>query len=319
MNYELSIDHKGTLYAPAVEDGIQWELERKGVPGKLTFKVLKDGIIDFTEGDHVALKVDGVPLFYGFVFQKKRDKDRIISVTAYDQLRYLKNKDIFVYENKTAAEVVQMLAEDFKLQCGELEDTGFKIESRTEGNKTLFDVIQTALDLTLQNKGEMYVLYDDFGKLTLKNISSLKLDLLVDAETGENFDYSTSIDGETYDQIHLVYEDKDAGQRKHYFAKDGENINKWGVLQYFETIDEKTNGQAKADALLKLHNKKTRNLTVKNVFGDIRVRGGSLVAVALNLGDVITNSYFLVEKVKHYFGESNYTMDLTLRGGDFDV
>lgn len=46
-------------------------------------------------------------------------------------------------------------------------------------------------------------------------------------------------------------------------AKDSSNIEKWGVLQYFDTIDEKTNGAVKARALLDLYNQKTRSLEIK--------------------------------------------------------
>ena len=314
---------KDKIFQPSVEEGVTWELERKGVPGKLTFKVLKDNVIDIHEGDPVMMSVDGVQCFYGFVFVKKRDKDGIITVTAYDQLRYLKNKINFKYKGKKASEVVKMLAADVQLQCGDIEDTGFVIEEREEANKTLFDVILTALDLTVQNAGEMYVLYDDYGKLTLKNIVRMKLPLLIDAETGENFDYTTSIDGETYNQIQLYYENKETGERKWYEAKNTDHMNKWGVLRHLESIDEKTNGQAKADALLKLHDQKTRNLTVKGCFGDIRVRGGSMVMVSLNLGDIVANQYLMVEKVKHTFKNNEHSMDLTLRGsgvgGDFVV
>lgn len=317
MSYELLIQHGNKVYQPIVTGEIQWQTERKGVPGSLTFKVVKDATLNFTEGDAVRLKVDGQKVFYGFVFQKKRDKQGIITVTAYDQLRYLKNKDTYVYSNKTASEVVQMLAKDFNLQCGTLEDTKFKIESRVEDNQTLFDIIQNALDLTLTSKKEMYVLYDDFGKLTLKNIGNMKVGILIDEDTGENFDYTSSIDGETYNKIKLVYENEESGKREIYIAQDGSNINQWGVLQYFETIDEKTNGKAKADALLSLYNQKTRNLTIKGAFGDVRVRAGTLVAVSLNLGDIIANSFLLVEQAKHTFSESLYTMDLTLRGGEF--
>lgn len=35
----------------------------------------------------------------------------------------LKNKDTYVYTNKTASEVIKMVAEDFQLNVGELEDT----------------------------------------------------------------------------------------------------------------------------------------------------------------------------------------------------
>lgn len=317
MTYELLIQHGSKVYQPIVTGEIQWQTERKGVQGSLTFKVVKDTTLNFTEGDAVRLKVDGQKVFYGFVFQKKRDKQGIITVTAYDQLRYLKNKDTYVYSNKTASEVVQMLAKDFNLQCGTLEDTKFKIESRVEDNQTLFDIIQNALDLTLTSKKEMYVLYDDFGKLTLKNIGNMKVGILIDEDTGENFDYTSSIDGETYNKIKLVYENEESGKREIYIAQDGSNINQWGVLQYFETIDEKTNGKAKADALLSLYNQKTRKLTIKGAFGDVRVRAGTLVAVSLNLGDIIANSFLLVEQAKHTFSESLHTMDLTLRGGEF--
>lgn len=317
MDYELLIQHGNKVYQPIVTGEIQWETKRKGTATTLTFKVVKDTILNFTEGDSVRLKVDGKKVFYGFVFQKKRNKDGIITVTAYDQLRYLKNKDTYVYSNKTASEVVQMLAKDFNLQCGTMEDTKFKIESRIEDNKALFDIIQNALDLTLQNKKEMYVLYDDFGKLTLKNIGNMKVGILIDEDTGENFDYTSSIDGETYNKIKLVYNNEKTGKRETYIAQDSSHINQWGVLQYFETIDEKTNGKAKADALLSLYNQKTRNLTIKGAFGDVRVRAGTLVAVSLNLGDIIANSFLLVEQAKHTFSESLHTMDLTLRGGEF--
>lgn len=317
MDYELLIQHGNKVYQPIVTGEIQWETKRKGTATTLTFKVVKDATLNFTEGDSVRLKVDGKKVFYGFVFQKKRNKDGIITVTAYDQLRYLKNKDTYVYSNKTASEVVQMLAKDFNLQCGTMEDTKFKIESRVEDNQALFDIIQNALDLTLQNKKEMYVLYDDFGKLTLKNIGNMKVGILIDEDTGENFDYTSSIDGETYNKIKLVYNNEKTGKRETYIAQDSSHINQWGVLQYFETIDEKTNGKAKADALLSLYNQKTRNLTIKGAFGDVRVRAGTLVAVSLNLGDIIANSFLLVEQAKHTFSESLHTMDLTLRGGEF--
>ena len=153
LNVELLIsDPSGTkAYIPVVEEGIEWSTERRSTPGKLTFKLVKDSVINFQEGAAVRLKVDGKPVFFGFVFTKKRDKDQVIEVTAYDQLRYLNNKDTYVYENKTASQFIQMIAEDFSLNTGTLEDTGFVIASRVEDNTSLFDMIENALDLTLQN------------------------------------------------------------------------------------------------------------------------------------------------------------------------
>ena len=324
MDIELLIsDPSGNkLYMPVVEEGIEWSTERRSTPGKLTFKIINDGIIDFEEGSRVRLKVDGKEVFYGFVFTKRHDKNQIISVTAYDQLRYLNNKDTYVYENKTVAEFIQMIATDFNLKTGTLEDTKFKIASRVEDNTSLFDMIENALDLTLQNTKEMFVMFDDFGKISLKNILSMRVGeenayLLIDEETGENFEYSSSIDSDVYNKIKLSYDNEDTGKRDIYIAQDGTHMNKWGVLQYFDTLSKGENGQAKADALLKLYNKKSRNLKITNAIGDTRVRAGSLVVVSLALGDVSLKNFMLVEKVRHTFKLDQHVMDLTLRGGEF--
>ena len=314
---QIIVQNGEKVFEPVVEEGITWETERKGVPGKLTFNVLKDDVINFTEGNLVKMAVDGKNVFYGYVFTKKRDKDGIISVTAYDQLRYLKNKDALWYTNKSAADVVKMLAADFKLKVGEIEDTVYVIPKRNEENVTLFDIIQNALDLTLLNKKKLYVLYDDFGQLMLKDVESMKLDLLIDGDTAENYSYTSSIDSSTYNRIRLYYDNKDTGKRELYITLDSSTQLQWGILQYCESIEEKCNGEAKADALLQLYNRKTRNLSINNAFGDTRVKAGTSIGVQLDLGDIAVNNYMLVEKAKHVFNNKEHLMNLTLRGGDF--
>ena len=151
------------------------------------------------------------------------------------------------------------------------DDTGYVIESRIEENSELFEMITNALDLTLTNTGEMYVLYDDFGKLTLKSLSSMYVGvpgayLMIDEETGQDFEYTSSIDSNTYNKIKLTYDNEDTKKRDVYITQDSSNINKWGILQYFDTLQKGENGQAKADALLKLYNKKTRNLKITKLW-----------------------------------------------------
>lgn len=317
---EIQIKNNGLTYVPVISGNVVWTTERTGTAGKLTFTVVKDNIIDFQEGNPVTLKVDGKEVFYGYVFEKKRTKEPTISVTAYDQLRYLKNKDYFIMESHTASDLIRHIAEDFRLNCGEIEDTGYvRTTKNCEG--TLFDIFQEALDDTLMNRKEIYVLYDDYGKLTLKNIKSMKIDdmqVITDSRL-ENIDYSTSIDGETYNRVRLVYEDKDSGTAKIYQSQSTDSMNKWGVLQYFEKANQTTGLKAKADALLGLYNKKTRKLVLKGVFGDLRARAGCMVPVLLNLGDIVTQQFFICEKVTHTFSENRDSMDLSLRGSDFIV
>ena len=316
---ELLIQHNDKVYLPMVESKFTWTTERQGTPGQLQFKVLLDDTSQVSEGDAVRLQVDGKKVFYGFIFKLKYDKNKIVNVTAYDQIRYLKNKDTYVYQNKTASELIRMIASDYQMNIGDVDDTEYKIASRVEENTTLMDIIQNALDTTLLNINKLFVLFDDSGRLTLKNLKNMIVNVLIDEETGENYDYSSSIDDNTYNRIKLTYDNDKTGTREVYIAQDGNNINNWGVLQHFDTLQEGENGQAKADALLSLYNKKTRNLTIKNAFGDIRVRAGSMVVVMLDLGDAKIQNLMLVEKCKHEFDDNQHFMTLTLRGGDFIV
>ena len=152
--------------------------------------VLKDDVLDFSEGSAVRLKENGDEVFFGFVFKQQRAKEQIITVTAYDQLRYLKNKDTIVYENnplllledrllfqvhsqsiiqrsfehtpflscrdcQDLPRINQVRVSPYHAFVGVLENTNYIIESRVEENTSLFEMIQNALDLTLQNTGEM--------------------------------------------------------------------------------------------------------------------------------------------------------------------
>ena len=281
-----------------------------------------DDVLDFSEGSAVRMKENGDEIFFGFVFKQQREKGPLITVTAWDQLRYLKNEDTIVYEAQTADQLIRRIAAGYSLNVGVLENTNYVIESRVEEDTSLFEMIQNALDLTLTNTGEMFVLYDDFGKLALKHLSSMAVGspgayLMIDEETGENFEYISSIDDNTYNKVKLTYDNEETGLREVYIAQDSGNINKWGVLQYFDTLKKGENGQAKADALLKLYNKKTRSLKLTNILGDNRVRAGSMVVVNLDLGDIKVKNFMLVESCKHIYKENEHWMDLTLRGGEF--
>lgn len=171
--------------------------------------------------------------------------------------------------------MLQMLAKDFRLKLGIVADTKHVIATRVEDTTELFTVIDNALSITTKNTGALYVLYDDYGKLNLRDVKTLKLDILIDEESGEAFEYTTSIADNTYNKVRVYREDKETGKRDNYIAQHGENMNQWGVLQLTESLDEGENGQVKADALLALYNRKSRKLHINKVFGDTRVRGGS--------------------------------------------
>lgn len=329
-NFEVIISHKTSsgyeLMYPIVEDGVKWETDRQGSPGKLTFRVYKDknGNLAFQEGDSVVLKyhdnTDGwKTLFNGYIFTKRRSKDGWIEVTAYDQLRYLKNKATYVYTEKRASDVVKMIADDFDLDIGTIENTSYMIGSRVEDNQSLFDIIQNALDLTLISSGKLYVLYADNGKVFLRNATNMRTDLVICDSVAEDFDYTSSIDESTYNDIELYYDDDETNKRKYFHAEDTGSWGKWGRLRYTESIQNPANGTDRAKKMLELYNRKSRKLKVTNAFGDYRCRAGASVIAQLDLGDIEVANYMLIEKATHIFKKDEYRMDLTLSDKEFSA
>ena len=314
MSYALTIQNGTNVYVPIVADGVQWETTRKSTPSKLTFKVYRDDELDITEGNVVQFMVDGKQVFYGYVFTIDDNSDREMSITAYDQLRYLKNKDSIIYSAKTCTQLLGILGKKYDLEIGKCEDTEYPT-ARNEDNATLFDIILNNLDETLMATGTLYVVWDDFGKLRITSIESLVIDdLLLDEETGKSYNYSTSIDKDTYNQVKLTYDNKKTGVREVYMAKDSSTQDDWGVLQYYEKVNSLTGVKEKATKLLNYYNTKSRSMELKDYVGDIRCRAGRSPIVKMKLRDKTLCNYMLIEKATHTFKDNEHTMNLSLSG-----
>lgn len=312
--YNLLIQNEKEVFQPEVVDPVSIEWNRKGSAGKIDFTVPKLATASFHEGNQIAFKVGSNDIFLGYVWTKERTKDDLIKVTCYDQLKYLTYKDTFLYLNKKASDVIQMIANDQHLKVGEVSDTKYVIQKRLMDNSTFFDIIYDALDLTFDNTNIVYTLFDSYGRLTLKSIQEMRLDIVIDEDVSEDFDYKSTLEG-TYNTVKLIKENKKTGQRDIFIEKNDTNIKKWGKLQYFDIVDEETDGKTKAKTLLKAYNKVNRSLNIKNVLGDIRVRAGSLVFCNLHLGDMVLKQFMLVDKVVHNFSHNAHFMDLSVKGG----
>ena len=77
MNRDLDLiikTQKGPV-APAILDGACWDTERKGTPGKFTFKCIFDELNQFEEGDLVTVKYKNEEVFrenFALVLHKRR-------------------------------------------------------------------------------------------------------------------------------------------------------------------------------------------------------------------------------------------------------
>lgn len=324
-------------YVPAVLDGAKWSTQRRGAPGKFVFSVIWDDTLKMENGDTVNAMWNGIQFFHGYIFELKKQRNQGWQVLAYDQIRYLKNKDTFIYTGKTASEVIRELAADYELTVGDIADTGYVIPQRMEQNTAILDMILNALDITMIQTKQLYVLYDECGHLMLKNLEDMQTNLLIDAETAQDWDYAVSIDKQTYNLVKLIVDEEGNGQRAVYAPESNADYaesptrKQWGVLQYFESINPKglvINPQQLAEQYLAAYNRPTRTLSVKGAAGDLSVRGGSLLWLNISMAEdapaeVNTTTpiasearIIIAEKVVHTFTNGADMMDLEVRGDE---
>lgn len=318
---ELLIDNKdGKVWdISAIVSEITWNTYRIGKPASLEFTIIDRGIYQdkgfkINNGDVVRYTDEGQKVFYGYVFNVDEGSGEEIEILAYDQIRYLMNTGSYVFTKLTATQVIEKIAADMKLKTGTLENSTYVIPSQIRDGKTYIDMICMALDETLINYGTNFVFYDDFGSLALRNISGMRFPLVIgDDSLMTDYSYKRSIDDETYNQIVLYKDNKETGKRETYVTKDSASIAKWGLLQLYESVDEKLNPAQIAEQLtqlLFLRNRESRSLSIE-ALGDYRLRAGCYVNLYIKKMNI--NKFFLVDSCVHKKSDGVHTMDLELR------
>lgn len=287
-------------------------------PGKLEFSFVETGTDFFYEGSNVVLSIDGKKIFDGYLFERSRTEGDTMKCTVYDRIRYLNNKDTFVFENHTPNDIFATVCKEHQLPYRIVSGSTYKVAPVVCDNKTLYSMIISALEEAFVATRQYVIARDNAGTLELVNVANLTTDVFVgDASLLTGFDFKSSIDSETYNYIKLVQENKDTQKRELYITMDSSNMRKWGRLQYFEKVDKEANPsqiQAKANDLLKLYNRKTRSLKLK-ALGSLKVREGSGIGIGI---EKLKNEgmpymqYAFVSSVTHTITGEDYTMDLTV-------
>ena len=301
----------------AVVSEVSWSTHFDDQPGELTFTFLKTPSYKLELGSGVSMRVNNNGIFFGFIFDVEYAGDEV-SVTALDQMRYLKNKDTYVLAGLTASQVFTRLCSDFMLQYRVANATGYTLAPQVHDGKSLYEIMKDAMDETLRATGEMYTVYDHYGTLVFRAVMDMKTHIRIGGGSLLSaYTFNRSIDEDTYNQIKLIREDEETATREVYITKDTLNINRWGVLQHYETVDESANyAQIKeyGENLLKTKNRETKMLSLE-CLGDLRIRAGSGIAVGIEeLAEqgLNQNRAYIVQSCTHTFASDLHTMTIEL-------
>ena len=122
----------------------------------------------------------------------------------------------------------------------------------------------------------------------------------------------------------LARPNEKTGRTDVFVAQDSGMIQRWGLLQLYETVDGALNDaqvKARASASLAYYNRRHRTLKVDTL--GVPLRAGQLILMKIpDLGDIALDQYLLAERVTHTYEygdtlkEYDHTMNIQLR--DFD-
>lgn len=305
---------KDTEWLELVAESVSLEGHRYQAPRSIEATiVIKQGdqkYYSVTEGDTVLFKWKGKELFRGIVFARTPD-EHTLAFSAYDMLQYLvKNQDVYVFSNQRVDQMIRRIANDFQIPTTSIANTSHTIKSLVIKNDTsLYDIILKALKQTKSQTGRNYQLYSEKGKLGLRAWPDPSEVWVL--ETGVNitgYQYSTSIN-DTATRV-VLRRQKDNKTYK-ASAKDSSGLNKYGVLQYTETVtDEINQAQLQQRADVRLAEKKGVKKELKNIqaIGIPEVQSG--LPVYISIPEAGIKKIYWVDTDRHEFKGTKHTMTI---------
>ncbi|MGG0022982.1 phage portal protein [Bacillus inaquosorum] len=305
---------KDTEWLELVAESVSLEGHRYQAPRSIEATiVIKQGdqtYYSVTEGDTVLFKWKGKELFRGIVFARTPD-EHTLAFSAYDMLQYLvKNQDVYVFSNQRADQMIRRIANDFQIPTTSIANTGHTIKSLViKNDTTLYDIILKALKQTKSQTGRHYQLYSEKGKLGLRAWPDPSEVWVL--ETGVNitgYQYSTSLN-DTATRV-VLRRQKDNKTYK-ASAKDSSGLNKYGVLQYTETVTDDINqAQLQQRADVRLAEKKGVKKELKNIqaIGIPEVQSG--LPVYISIPEAGIKKTYWVDTDRHEFKGTKHTMTI---------
>lgn len=317
-------------------DSITITTEAGGMPGQASFK-LPTAEDKLALGSVVQIKKGDIGLFYGYIFTVEVDEGEFVTVTAFDQVRYLKNQDTLVLGSETAPDIFKRVCREFDLTVGDVASVSYKCSPVVHDGVSLWDIIETAGRETMRKLsksdgngnvteyGPRLIVRDSFGKLDYIDADALDAVAMIDdKDVISGFTFSNGIGASTYNKIKLYKEAETMRDSIIAEAKKGLiGQDDVGILQMTKKVGKEMPDsvlKSMADGMLALYCRPERKLSLE-CLGIVGLRAGDRVKVDLyatsatdEAGDTPLNEFY-VASCSHTFQNNFHTMNIVLDFG----
>lgn len=321
---------------------VSWSGDENTFPRKLDIQLtntknINNGgrLIGYDVGNPIFFYEDGVELFRGFLFSRTLASDGNESVVAYDELIYLtKISDTILVKNKQASDVLVTLMKKYGAPVGNIKPTGFKIKKQLLENKTITDMATDMFDETRKANGKSFKLRSLKGKIDLiERASAAVKTISVDNVISATNEFSLD---EVRTQVKVTKGTLDPPETKvvkptttkkpgpkpkpkkdnsafvTYVTKDANAIERFGVMQHLESMDDTSTMaqmKAKADSLLKELKVPVTTISIEFV-GHSSCITGNIIEVKDSLSNISGRYY--ISSDNHTWSNGVHKMSLQL-------
>ncbi|WP_128896323.1 XkdQ/YqbQ family protein [Longirhabdus pacifica] len=314
----LQIAYNGDFYIDPIVTSVTWSGDIKQAFRKLELSISNtengdNPIITFEKGKPLVLSKDDKELFRGVIFSHSMELDGTMKLTAYDENIYLtKNMDTKKFVNMTASEIIGQLCSEYDILVGSIQDTGYVLPKLILRDKTLWDMMITALTETKKQTGRRFFIYSEQGKLFVKERKERVVEWVL--QNGFNIlgaSYSESIE-DLRNQVKVYSGDINKGPYDEEIEHDDQSIEKYGLMQHLETAsNDQKQSQLKqlAKQLLKDLNKVSEEASIEALGHDGVISGTSVDVTEAMTG--MKGAYYVVTD-SHTFENNMHRMQVTL-------
>jgi murein DD-endopeptidase MepM/ murein hydrolase activator NlpD len=307
---------KATDISPLIKSvTISGDIKQAGRRCEIVFHNTANGkhrLVGIGVGMEVRVYYTNDEIFRGILFRDSIEHDGEHSLTCYDYNYYLtQNTDSLTFTKVTASQIVRFICRKYDIPMGGIADTKYVFPRLIFRNKTLYEIIITALTETEKKTGKKYGLFSIAGKLYLREFKSQVTRLVIENKRNLlSARYEESIE-ETRTQVRVT-----GGSENNPVSVTVSNkaaIDKYGLMQHYEHYDD-VKDKAK---LTELANKLLADLsdvskTIEiEALGLWSVQAGTAVYVREEM-TAIQGGFYVIEDSHTVDANGQHTMSLRL-------
>jgi hypothetical protein len=294
------IENGVTTYLEPLIETVTWSGDITQAHRKLeiTLSATIDGVQRIfrpKNGKEIRFFNAGYEYFRGVIFTHTIDNDGTMKITAYDEAIYLnKNTDTRIFRNMTASQIVKKICSEYGVAAGTIVDTAYVIPKLIFREKTLYEMIITALTETKKQTGKRFFMYASGGKLHVVERKKQMVPYVV--ESGVNLiSANQSVSIEDTRNIVNVYTGDD--QIPVISAvRDNNSIKAFGTMKHIENM----NGSA---------TKSQADQRAKELLSKMKSEKSTSTVEALGLGEAFSGRACYVRNVMTGFADSYYIIN----------